>query len=147
MRRRPELHLIDRCPSVQMDLMHVDQPLTGSAWAFGVLAVWLTVCAIPVASVSLLLSIVTRRYGYQWPSAWRAVFQAAFVVQLCSLVTTVAMSLMLFDRPWLLEGTRWSAAAALEVLSLSIVGGCFAVRAWRELMAAAVPQRPPSILA
>ena len=69
-------------------------------------------------------------------------FQAGFVVQLCSLVTTVAMSLMLFDRPWLLEGTRWSATGTTRVLSVSIVGGCFALRAWRELMAFAVPESP-----
>ena len=128
-----------------MDLMHVE-PLTGSAWAFGVLVFLLIVGAIPVASVSFVLSTLTTRYGYQWPSACRLMFQAGFVVQLCSLVTTVAMSLMLFDRPWLLEGTRWSATGATLVLSVSIVGGCFAVRAWRELIAVAVPESPPSIL-
>ena len=129
-----------------MDLMHVAQPLTGSAWAFGVLVFGLIVCAIPVASVSFVLSTLTTRFGYQWPSAWRLMFQAGFVIQLCSLVTTVAMSLMLFDRPWLLEGTRWSATGATLVLSVSIVGGCFALRAWRELIAVAVPESPPSIL-
>jgi hypothetical protein len=129
-----------------MDLMHVEQPLTGSAWAFGVLVFLLIVGAIPVASVSVVLSRLTTRFGYQWPSAWRLMFQAGFVIQLCSLVTTVAMSLVLFDRPWLLEGTRWSATGTALVLSVSLVGGCFALRAWRELIAVAVPESPPSIL-
>ena len=126
--------------------MHVEQPLTGSAWAFGVLAFGLIVGAIPVASVGVVLSALTRRGGYQWQPAWRLIFQAGFVVQICSLVTTVAMSLMLWDLPWLLQGTRWSATGVTVALSVSIAGGCFALRAWRELMAAAVPESPPSIL-
>jgi hypothetical protein len=126
--------------------MHVDQPLTGSAWAFGVLVFGLIACAIPVASVSVVLSTLTTRSRYQWPSALRQTFQAGFVVQLCSLVTTVAMSLILFDRPWLLEGTRWSATGAALFLSVSIVSGCFALRAWRELIAVTVPESPLSLL-
>jgi peptidoglycan biosynthesis protein MviN/MurJ (putative lipid II flippase) len=125
-----------------MDLMHVEQPLTGSVWAISVLAFWLIVAAIPLASVGLVLSALTRRYGYEWQSGWGLMFQAGFVVQLCSLVTTVTMWLMLLDLPWLLEGTRWSAAAVTLVLSVSIVGGCFALGAWRGLMAAALPSRP-----
>lgn len=71
--------------------MHVEQPLTGSAWAIGVLAFGLIIGAIPVASVGLVLSALTRRDGYQWPSAWRLVFQAGFVVQISGLVPTVPL--------------------------------------------------------
>jgi hypothetical protein len=127
-----------------MDLMHVEQPLTGSVWAIGVVAFWLIVCATPVASVSLVLSELTRRYGYQWQPAWRLMFQAGFVVQLCSLLATVAMWLMLLVLPGRLEGTGWW--AAILIISVSIVGGCFGLGAWRGLMAAAVPESPPSIL-
>ncbi len=42
-------------------------------------------------------------------------------------------------------GTGWELAATL-ILSASVVGGCFALGAWRGLMAAALPESPPSIL-
>jgi hypothetical protein len=126
-----------------MDLMHVEQPLTGSAWAIGVLAFGLIIAAIPVASVGLVLSALTRRYGYQWPSASRLVFQAGFVVQTCGLVPTVAllvMSLVLAPLGW-----NWDSLVTL-ILFGDVVAGCFALGAWRGLMAAAVPVSPPSIL-
>ena len=130
-----------------MDLMHVEQPLTGSAWAIGVFAFWLIVGAIPVASVGLVLSALTRRDGHQWQPAWRPVFLAGFVVQICSLVATVPMWLMLLISSGLAVpgGTGWESAATL-ILSASVVGGCFALGAWRGLMAAAFPASPPSIL-
>ena len=56
------------------------------------------------------------------------------------------MSQMSLNRSWLLEETRWSATGATLVLSVSIVGGGFALRAWRELIAIAVPESPPSFL-
>ena len=128
-----------------MDLMHVEQPLTGSAWAIGVFAFWLIVGALPVALVGLVLSALTRRNGYQWQPAWRLVFQAGFVVQICSLVATVPMWLMSLLSSGLPGGTGWELAATV-ILSVSVVSGCFALGAWRELMAATFAELPPSIL-
>jgi hypothetical protein len=126
-----------------MDLMHVHQPLTGSAWAFGVLAVGLVVSAIPVASVGFVLSALTRSYGYRWPPAWRGLFQAAFLVQICGLVPTVpllVMSLVFGRLEW-----NWDSLVTL-ILFGNIVCVGFALGAWRELMATVVPESPPSIL-
>ena len=126
-----------------MDLMHVHQPLTGSAWAFGVLAFGLVVSAIPVAAIGFVLSAVTRRYGYQWRPAWRGMFHAAFLVQICGLVPTVpllVMSLVFARLEW-----NWDSLVTL-ILFGNIVCGGFALGAWRELMATAVPESPPSIL-
>ena len=129
-----------------MDLMHVEQPLTGSAWAIGVFAFCLIVGAIPVASVGLVLSALTRRDGHRWIQLSTSVYTVA-VGQICSLVATVPMWLMLLVSSWLAVpgGTGWESAATL-ILSASVVGGCFALGAWRGLMAAALPESPPSIL-
>ena len=125
-----------------MDLMHVEQPLTGSAWAFSVLAFGLIVGAIPVASVGFVLSALTRRRGYQWQPAWRLMFQAGFVAQICGLVPTAPLLVMslVFAR----LGWNWDSLVAL-ILFGNVVCGSFALRAWRELMAAVVPESPPSI--
>ena len=125
-----------------MDLMHVEQPLTGSAWAFGVLAFTLVAGAIPVASVGFLLSALTKRHDYQWRSAWGLMFQAGFVVQICGLVPAAilfVMSLVFVQLGW-----NWDSLVTL-ILFGSVVCGCFALRSWRELMAVAVPEAPPSI--
>ena len=146
MRRRPELHLIDRCPSVQMDLMHVDQPLTGSAWAFGVFAVWLTVCTIPVG---------------QPPAVYRdEALRISVAIGLAPGVSSGVRGPTLQpgdDRRGVADVVR----SPMAPRGNAMVRGCgdsgpftehrgWLVRracAWRELMAAAVPQRPPSILA
>jgi Na+/H+ antiporter NhaD/arsenite permease-like protein len=133
------------CPSVHMDLMHVEQPLTGSAWAIGVLAIGLIVGGLPVASIGVALSVLTRRNGYQWQPVWRLVFLAGFVVQVCSLVPTVPIWLMALASSGLPGGTDREWAVTL-ILSGSVVGSSFALGAWRGLMAAALPESPPSIL-
>jgi hypothetical protein len=141
--RRPGTSPDRQGSSVHMDLTDVHQPLTGSAWAFGVLALSLLVSAIPVASVGFVLSALTRRYGYQWQPAWRVMLQAAFLVQICGLVPTVpllAMSLVFARLEW-----NWDSLVTL-ILFGNIVCGGFALGAWRELMATALPESPPSIL-
>jgi hypothetical protein len=40
--------------------------------------------------------------------------------------------------------TAWETVATL-ILSASVVGGCVALGAWRGLMAAVIPESPPSI--
>ena len=127
-----------------MDLMHVHQPLTGSAWAVGVLGFGLVVGGLPAALIGLILSVLTRHHGYQWQPAWRAVFRAGFVVQICSLVPTVLVWLMLLLSSDLPGRAAWETIATL-ILSASVVGGCVALGAWRDLMFAAVPEPPPSI--
>lgn len=128
-----------------MDLVHVDQPLTGSAWAIGVLGYGLVVGGLPIASIGLILSALTKRHGYRWRAAWHAAFQAGFVAQICSLVPTVPVWLMLLLSSGLPGRTAWETVATL-ILSASVVGGCIALRAWRELMAAVVPESPSSIV-
>ena len=98
----------------------------------------------PVASIGLILSALRSRDGYRWQPPRRVTFQAGFVVQICSLVPTVPAWLMLLLSSGLPGRTAWEAVATL-ILSASIVGGCIALGAWRELMAAVVPESPPSI--
>lgn len=127
-----------------MDLMHVEQPLTGSAWAIGMLGFGLLVGGLPIASIGLILNALTRRHGYRWQPPWRMTFQTGFVVQICSLVPTVPVWLMLLLSSGLAGRTAWETVATL-ILSASVVSGCIALGAWRELMAAVIPESPPSI--
>ena len=86
----------------------------------------------------------TRRNGCQWSPAWRRIFQAGFVVQVCSLVPSVPLWLISLSFVPLSISTAWE-AVVLVILSVNVVGGALALGAWRSLMAAALPESPPSI--
>ena len=75
--------------------------------------------------------------------AWRLMFQAGFVVQICGLVPTVLLLVMslVFAR------LEWNGDSLVTLILFgNVVCGCVALRNWRELMAVAVPESPPSIL-
>jgi hypothetical protein len=131
-----------------MDLMHDVWPqIAGSAWAIRVLGRWLVLTCLPLASVGVMLSAVTRRRGIRWPSWCFSIFQIGFVVQVSSVAVTVMLWFILrpFAPPRLPSGTAWESLLPLIFVG-SAVGGVFGVVAWRRLMAAVCPEAPPSIL-
>jgi hypothetical protein len=130
-----------------MDLMHVDPVITGSAWAISVLSGVLVLAGLPLASIGLTLSALTKRLRIRWSSWCFWVFQSGFVIQICSVVVTVLLSLILrpFSAPRLPNGTAWEPLVPLIFLG-NAVGGVLALAAWRRLMAAVRLEAPPSLV-
>ena len=130
-----------------MDLMHVEPVFTGSPWAISVLSGVLVFAGLPLASIGLTLSVLTKRRGIRWPSWCFWVFQSGFVIQICSVVVTILLLLILrpFSPPPLPSGTAWEALVPLIFLA-NAVGGGFALTAWRRLMAAVRLEAPPSLV-
>jgi hypothetical protein len=128
-----------------MDILHVHGASAGSAWAIGVAALVLIVSGGPLAGVALTLSAWTTRAGHQWRPGWRPMFQAGFVVQVCSLFIVLPLSLV-----FLLSSVMGPSTSAEQVVALvgglNVVVGAFALRAWRRLMGSTIVEAPPSIL-
>ena len=130
-----------------MDLMHDVWPqIAGSAWAIPVLGRWLVLTGLPLASVSVMVSAVTRRRGIKWPSWCFWIFQIGFGVQVCSVAVTLMLWFILrpFAPPRLPSGTVWESLLPLIFVG-NVVGGAFALAAWRRLMSAVCLEAPPSI--
>ena len=127
--------------------MHVEPVFTGSAWAISVLSGVLVLAGLPLALIGLTLSALTKRGGIRWSSWWFRVFQIGFVIQTCSVVVTIGLSLILrpFSPPRLPSGTGWESLLPLIFVG-SAVGGSFALAAWRGLMAAVHLEAPPSLV-
>ncbi len=130
-----------------MDLMHVEPVITGSAWAISVLSGVLVFAGLPLASIAVTLSVLTKRRGMTWPSGCFWAFQSGFVIQICSVVVTILLAFILrpFSPPRLPSGTVWEALLPLILLG-NAVGGGFALTAWRRLMAAVRLEAPPSLI-
>jgi hypothetical protein len=127
-----------------MDLMHVEPAFTGSVWAISVLSGVLVLAGLPLASIGLTLSTLTRRRAIRWPSRWFRVFQIGFVIQICSVVVSSALSVILL--PLLPSGTVWESLLPPVIFVVSAVGGGFTLTAWLGLMAAIRLEAPPSLL-
>ncbi len=125
-----------------MDLVHVEP--VGSAWAISVLSGVLVLAGLPLASIGLTLSTLTRRREIRWASRWFRVFQIGFVIQICSVVVSITLSLILL--PLLPSGTVWESLLPPLIFLASAVGGGFALTAWLGLMAAVRLEAPPSFL-
>jgi len=128
-----------------MDILHVHPQLAGSSWAIGLFVFGLIAAGIPVASLCLVLCLWTRRDRHAWQAPWGRVFQAGFTVQICSIAVTVPA--------WLSElldfatfGNDMATSVSLAFLTVNLVTGGFALRGWRRLMEAALPDKPPSIV-
>ena len=130
-----------------MDLMHVEPVITGSAWAISVLGGVLVFAGLPLASISLTLSALTKRSGIKWPSWCFWVFQSGFVLQICSVVVAILLAFILrpFSPRWLPSGTAWEALLPLILLG-NAFGGGFALTTWRRLMASVRLEAPPSLV-
>ncbi len=125
--------------------MHVCPGPDGAVWAIGLAIVALVVGGIPLAPLGLLLSAITARQDYRWPTAWGHVFHAAFIVQLSSVVASAPVCLA-FALSAMSGGDTWDRTAAM-VLSAGLVAGCFAVRSWHRLTHSVMPDGPLSIFA
>ena len=127
--------------------MHVEPVFTGSAWAVIVIGGVLVFAGLPLASIGLTLSVLTKRRGIRWPSWCFRVFQSGFVIQICSVVVTILLAFILrpFSPPRLPSGTAWEALLPLILLG-NAVGGGFALNTWRRLMAAVRLEAPPSLV-
>jgi hypothetical protein len=130
-----------------MDLMHAEPVTKGSVWAVGFLSLVLVLGGLPLASVGLTLSALTSRRGITWPSWWFRVFQLGFAIQTCSVVVTILLSFVVrpFSPPPLPRGTVWESMLPAIFVGTA-VGGGFALRAWRELIASVRVEAPPSIV-
>jgi hypothetical protein len=134
----------DALRSVQpsVDLLHTHP--VGTEWAIGALSVLLVLAGLPLASIGLALSALTKRRGIMWASRWFRVFQIGFVIQICSVVATIMLATTVHLFPLRAE-SAWESRLPLIFVGSAVVGG-FALAAWRELMAAVRPEAPPSLV-
>jgi hypothetical protein len=124
-----------------MDFMHVEPVLAGSLWAIPVLSGVLVLAGLPLAAMGLTLSALTKQRGIRWSVWWFRVFQIGFVIQICSVVMVIVLTVLL-----LLRGNVWELLLLLAIFVVTAVGGGFALVAWLGLMTAVRPEAPPSLI-
>ena len=89
---------------------------------------------LPMAAVCFALRGLDKS---QWSSVWGGFFKAGFVFHLSALAFSCLLSVISTSLPFVM----WDGPVASGFLAANVVCSAFAVRWWRGLSAAVVPER------
>lgn len=138
---------IQRASLDAFNMMIVDDPPTGAARGMQLALFGVLIGGLPAALISVALAVATRRAEAYWHPGWGAIFQAALVFQLSSLIVSVLLFLLVTVATPLTDLRGVFSVAGVLGLALLVHAICaaFGVRSWRALQAATSPEAPPRI--
>jgi hypothetical protein len=126
------------------NMIIVDGPPSGGARVVQLALLGLLAGGLPAALISIGLA---RRAKGHWRQGWDAVFQAGLVFQLCSVIVSVCLFLLIMVIAALADVRELFSVTGVmaSALLVNAICGALGIRSWRALQAAALPERPPRI--